>query len=54
MLSGTQWALLEPPIEEGRPKSKTPPEDLRRTISATLWRHENGAKRRTIPEDLGP
>jgi transposase len=31
-----------------------PPSNLRRTISATLWRHQNGAKWRAIPEGLGP
>lgn len=54
MLSDTQWAELEPLIEECRPKAKTPPQELRRTISAILWRHQNGAKWRAIPEDLGP
>src|SRR4051812_3979918 len=28
--------------------------DLRRTISAILWRHQNGAKWRAIPAELGP
>src|SRR5215212_10839035 len=37
-----------------RPKGKTQPKDLRRTISAIVWRHENGAKWRAIPADLGP
>jgi transposase len=36
------------------PKGKTPPQDLRRTLSAILWRHQNGAKWRAIPVDLGP
>ena len=27
---------------------------LRRTISAILWRHENGAKWRSLPAELGP
>jgi transposase len=54
MLSDGQWALLEPLIEACRPKGKTPPQDLRRTLSAILWRHENGAKWRAIPEELGP
>ena len=42
MLSDAQWALLEPLIEACRPKGKTPPQDLRRTLSAILWRHQNG------------
>jgi transposase len=54
MLSDGQWALLEPLIEACRPKGKTPPQDLRRTISAILWRHQNGAKWRAVPEELGP
>src|SRR5918992_2282576 len=54
MLTDAQWALLEPLIEACRPKGKTPPQDLRRTLSAILWRHQNGAKWRAIPEELGP
>jgi transposase len=54
MLSDAQWARLEPLIEICRPKGKTPPQDLRRTHSAILWRHQNGAKWRSIPEELGP
>ena len=54
MLTDTQWALLEPLIEACRPKGKTRPQDLRRTMAAILWRHQNGAKWRAIPADLGP
>ncbi len=54
MLSDAQWALLGPLIEACRPKGKTPPQDLRRTVSAILWRHQNGAKWRAVPEELGP
>src|SRR5881398_2742357 len=54
MLADTQWAELEPLIEACRPKGKTPPQDLRRTISAILWRHQNGAKWRSIRAELGP
>jgi transposase len=48
------WAVWEPLIEEVRPHGKTPPQDLRRTISAIFWRHQNGAKWRSIPSELGP
>jgi transposase len=48
------WAVWEPLIEEVRPRGKTPPRDLRRTIAAIFWRHQNGAKWRGIPADLGP
>ena len=54
MLTDAHWMRLEPLIEACRPKGKTPPQDLRRTLSAILWRHENGAKWRAIPADLGP
>ncbi len=54
MLTDTQWATLEPLIEACRPKGKTPPRDLRRTLSAILWRHQNGAKWRSAPAELGP
>ncbi len=54
MLADAQSMKLEPLIEACRPKGKTPPKDLRRTLSAILWRHENGAKWRAIPADLGP
>ncbi len=54
MLSDAHWMRLEPLIEACRPKGKTRPQDLRRTLSAILWRHQNGAKWRAIPADLGP
>ena len=54
MVSDAQWTNLEPLVEACRPKGKTQPKDLRRTLSAILWRHENGAKWRAIPADLGP
>ena len=54
MLSDAQWSELEPLVEACRPKAKTPPQDLRRTLSAILCRHQNGAKWRAIPVDLGP
>ena len=36
MLSDAQRAVLEPLVEACRPKGKTPPLDLRRTLSAIL------------------
>jgi transposase len=54
MQSDTQWAMLGLLIEACRPKGKTPPQDLRRTMSAILWRHQNGAKWRSVPSELGP
>ena len=54
MLMDTQWDQLAPLIEACRPRGKTEPKDLRRTIEAIIWRHENGAKWRSIPAELGP
>src|ERR671912_2631011 len=54
MLTDAQWTMLEPLVEACRPHAKVPPSDLRRTISAILWRHENGAKWRALPAELGP
>src|SRR3954468_16212228 len=54
MLGDAEWTKLKPLIEACRPKGKTPPQDLRRTISAIVWRHQNGAKWRAIPAELGP
>src|SRR3954467_8533736 len=54
ILSEAAWSIWEPLIEEVRPRGKTPPKELRRTISAILWRHQNGASRRSIPAELGP
>ena len=54
MLTDAQWAELEPLIEAVRPPAKVPLRHLRRTISAILWRHDNGAKWRAVPDELGP
>jgi transposase len=54
MLTDARWAMLEPLVEQCCPKGKTPPQDLRRTMEAILWRHENGAKWRSVPAELGP
>lgn len=48
------WAVWEPLIEAVRPRGKTPPKELRRTLSAIFWRHQNGAKWRAVPPELGP
>src|SRR3954451_1723106 len=54
ILTDAAWAVWEPLIEQVRPRGKTPPKELRRTISAIFWRHQNGAKWRSIPTELGP
>jgi transposase len=54
MLTDAQWAVLEPLVEAVRPHAKVPPRELRRTMGAILWRHDNGAKWRSLPEEHGP
>ncbi len=49
-----QWTALGPLVEACRPRGKTPPLDLRRTIGAIVWRHTNGARWRAIPVEFGP
>jgi transposase len=53
-LTDAPWAVLQPLVERCRPRAKVPPSNLRRTVSAILWRHENGAKWRSMPAELGP
>ena len=54
VFTDASWAVWEPLIEAMRPRCKTPPKELRRTMSAIVWRHQNGAKWRSIPAELGP
>lgn len=54
VLTDGQWAVLAPLIEACRPHAKVPPTNLRRTVSAIVWRCVNGAKWRSIPAELGP
>ncbi len=53
MLTDGQWAALEPLVEACRPPAKVAPQNLRQTMSAIVWRHQNGAKWRAVPEVLG-
>ena len=54
MLTDGQWLVLAPLVEACRPAAKVPSPTLRQTMSAMLWRHQNGAKWRAVPEELGP
>src|ERR1700748_463195 len=54
VLTDAQWAEMAPLIEPCRPPHKTEPNTRGRTIEAIIWRHENGAKWRSIPPHLGP
>ncbi len=54
VLTDAQWAALAPLVERCRPRGKTPHHDLRRTIEAIIWRHQNGAEWRSVPAELGP
>ena len=48
------WAVWDPLTEAVRPRGKTPPKELRRPMSTIFWRHQNGAKWRAVPPELGP
>ena len=54
VLTDAQWVALAPLIEAVRPHGKTEPQELRRTVEAIIWRHDNGAKWRAVPAELGP
>ena len=54
VLTDAQRAALEPLVEACRPKGKTPPRELRRTMEAIVRRHRNGAAWRAIPAAYGP
>jgi transposase len=54
VLNDEQWAVLGPLIDECRPHGKTEPVALRETVEAIVWRHQNGAKWRSVPPDLVP
>jgi transposase len=53
LLKDPQWMMLEPLVEACQPHAKVLPSHLRRTMSAILWRHEDGARWRALPADLG-
>src|SRR4051794_787134 len=44
VLTDEQWKVLAPLIEASRPPYKTDHHDLRRTIEAIIWRHEQRAR----------
>jgi transposase len=54
VLTDAQWEALAPLIAQCRPPHKTEHKNLRRTIEAIVWRHENGATWRSLPPPLGP
>lgn len=54
VLTDEQWAKLEPLLEEARPRGRTKPIDLRRSIEGVIWRHQNGARWRAVPFEFGP
>src|SRR5215212_10669094 len=54
VLTDARWTELEPLINAVRPPCKVPHEDLRQTIEAILWRHQNGAKWRAHPRRTRP
>ena len=39
-----EWVVWEPLIEAVRPRGKTLPYELRQTIAAIFWLHQDGAR----------
>ena len=54
VISDELWSVLEPLLNDVRPWAARPIKNFRRTIEAIVWRHDNGAKWRSIPSELGP
>jgi transposase len=54
MLLDNKWRVLEPLVEQWRPKGKTPARELRCTLDAILWRYCNGAAWRAIRAEFAP
>ncbi len=54
MLTEAQWAILVPLLEGCRPRGKTQPHDLKRTIDAILWRHWHDTNLARRPGALRP
>lgn len=54
MLTNEQWLVFGPLVEACRPTAKVASPSLRQTMSAILWRHETGARWRSVPQELGP
>ena len=49
VLTDERWAVLGPLAEACRPAAGVPRGNLRRTVSAIVWRRRNGAKWRAVP-----
>ena len=54
MLTDTRRAMLEPQVEQCLLEGKTRLRDLRRTLAAILWRHQDGTKWRAVLAELRP
>ena len=54
VLSDIQWSALEEALHHARSRRGRPIHDMRRTVEAVVWRHQNGAKWRAVPDSFGP
>ncbi len=54
VLSDTQWAMLEDAIAHARSGRGRPIHNMRRSVEGIIWRHQNGAKWRAVPDEFGP
>ena len=53
-LTEERWTVLEPLVEACRAHAKVPPQHLRPSMGAILWRHDKGAKWRALRAGEGP
>lgn len=54
MLDDAQWTRLKAALDAARSGTGRPFPDERRTVEAVIWRQQNGAKWRSLPDELGP
>lgn len=54
VLSDKQWATLADAITHARSGRGRPIQNMRRTVEGVIWRHQNGAKWRAVPDEFGP
>ena len=54
VLTDAQWDALKQGLDHARSGRGRPIQNERQTVEAIVWRHQNGAKWRAVPESFGP
>ena len=54
VLSDAQWDTLKDALDHARSGRGRPIQNMRQSVEAIIWRHDNGAKWRAVPESFGP